>query len=146
MTSGSERVNQHPTWLVRYRVIPIHFRPMSGSIRQQSYRLSLTLKTCLMYQFPRDSSLQIEAVTSVLSTLRQWCGLVYLRKSLLAVDILSPRRLGNFGLRDYVGEVVASQVNGSLLSRRLTLSLKTASTCFTNRSVFYRSTTCPKSA
>lgn len=64
------------------------------------FHLTLNIKTSSKFRPPRKSCLQVEYVTSLLTALRQWVGLMNIPKSLLACDILKPRKADYFCLND----------------------------------------------
>lgn len=66
-----------------------------------TFHLTLQIKTSSKFRPPRKSLLSLKYVTSLLTSLRQWAGLMSLPKSLLASDILRPRRADNFCINDY---------------------------------------------
>lgn len=66
-----------------------------------TFDLNLTIKTASNFRPARNCRLQVQVVTSLLTALRQWSALMQFSKSLLANDILRPRRAIYFCSDDY---------------------------------------------
>lgn len=75
--------------------------PVIAESTEAKFQLTLNIKTTLNFRPVRNCRLQVEFVTSLLTALRQWVGLMHLSKSLLACDILRPRKTDYFCSNDY---------------------------------------------
>ena len=74
---------------------------MAFYIAEQKFQLTLNIKTTCNFRPVRNCRIQVEFVTSLLTFLRQWCGLMHFSKSILASDILRPRKADYFCSVDY---------------------------------------------
>lgn len=68
---------------------------------EAKFQLKLDIKTTSHFRPVRNCRIQVEFVTSLLTALRQWTGLMQLSKSILATDILRPRKTDYFCSNDY---------------------------------------------
>lgn len=68
---------------------------------EAKFQLTLNIKTACTFRPVRNCRIQVEFVTSLLTSLRQWSGLMHFSKSILASDILRPRKADYFGSVDY---------------------------------------------
>ena len=91
---------------------------LSGS---REFQLTLEIKTSSKFRPVRESCIQVEYVTSLLTAMRQFCGLMHFSKSLLVSDILKPRKAVYFCSEDYQQSSLVSKV----LQRKLILSPST---------------------
>ena len=74
---------------------------MAFYIAETKFQLTLNVKTACNFRPVRNCRIQVEFVTSLLTFLRQWCGLMHFSKSILASDILRPRKADYFCSVDY---------------------------------------------
>ena len=96
-----------------FRTLQLNFPPsLFLGLKEKSHKLTITIKTRSAFCPPEKSPIHIEFVTSLLTVLRQWCGLMFVKRSRLAQDILRPRAPENFGVKDCVEEVMVSKVSG----------------------------------
>ena len=70
-------------------------------ITEPKFQLTLSIKTACHFRPGRNCRIQVEFVASLLTPLRQWSGLRHLSKSILASDILRPRKADYFCSADY---------------------------------------------
>lgn len=70
-------------------------------IAEPKFQLTLNIKTACNFRPVRNCRIRVEYVYSLLTALRQWGGLRHLSKSILASDILRPRKADYFCSVDY---------------------------------------------
>lgn len=74
------------------------FQLTGNPARESLTKVTFTVKIArTSATLPERARIEIMPITSLLTTLRRWCGLMLLKKNLLARDILRPRNRANFG-------------------------------------------------
>ena len=106
---------------ISVNLMPIYLLLLADLSGSREFQLTLEIKTSSKFRPVRESCIQVEYVTSLLTAMRQFCGLMHFSKSLLVSDILKPRKAVYFCSEDYQQSSLVSKV----LQRKLILSPST---------------------
>lgn len=90
--------------------IVIYFRFVE-SYTETTFNITLTIKTCTSLSPREGMKVQLEAVTSLLTTFREWSAMIsFSQHNLLDKDILRPRGVKYFCSDDKPNDVTGNEV------------------------------------
>ena len=105
--------------LTRYITISVlSFFFCLAESNEVKFQLNLDIKTTFNFRPVRNCRIQVEFVTSLLTALRNWSGLMHLSKSILASDILRPRKTDYFCSNDYSHSAHVAKVLQVIITSR----------------------------